>query len=748
MVFNRLILIILFLTATAHAYVDDFLTDDQLRASNIGVNASQIGTWNINSILNPVAVTGTFWQATQPVSLSAVPLATNASTLTEQQTQTARLASIDSTLALIKAKTDNIDVALSTRTKPADTQAVSGTVTANAGTNLNTSLLSLESGHLASIDTSIASINTKITDGSQKTQIVDSAGSSIASIDDGNSTKALEVALGATSFVFSSVNSTTAQLAAAATFAGAVESVVNQQSASILLTSDQNGSLVLREYIDAGGTRLSRTSTYSIIASVPFSRSFVINGNYFKASFTNNGGATTTTLNLNTAYGTIPSATALGNGQVSLDEVAGTALTNNSIRPDAVLKVAGDSTSLIYDAFDSTLDTTDRWSVSGTAPTSGTGLLTMNQGTTALAYSDLQSRASFPLLGNMFNHAIAIIQVDSGVKTGNYRFFGFGTAAGSPTVAIPITNGVGFGWDATTGNLSGDVWSNSVKTQTVSLTNFQKTDGALHRYAIYFKTSRVYFELDGINIGSIANPSPQISTLPMISIAVNGASTVSPAAVMASSFFGVGDTSRTNMFISDGVSPWRKATVKPQAAASASTDNELVVRSIEGAQNKASYSCATDSFTPAATATDMVTLIGSATKTIRVTKINFYSNQTTSGINNIWLIKRSTANTGGTSTTRTIAVRDSQNPATTTTCRLYSANPTLGTFVANIDVAKVQTSASSAPTTVPVFVWNFNDGQTQPIVLRGAAEQLSINFGGNAIPAGFSGAVSIEWTEE
>lgn len=37
-------------------------------------------------------------------------------------------ASTETTLALIKAKTDNIDVALSTRTKPADTQTVAGSV--------------------------------------------------------------------------------------------------------------------------------------------------------------------------------------------------------------------------------------------------------------------------------------------------------------------------------------------------------------------------------------------------------------------------------------------------------------------------------------------------------------------------------------------------------------------------------------------------------------------------------------------
>jgi hypothetical protein len=210
---------------------------------------------SVTSITNPVAVTGAFFQGTQPISASTLPLPTGAAT-----------------------------------------------------------------------ETTLSALNTSQTNGTQKSQIVNAAGNTIASIDDGNGGKALEVAQGATSFVFSTVNSTTAQLAAAATFAGAVETVTNQQSASVILTSDQNGTLTTIEYIDAGGTRISRQASFAITAGVPFSRSFVLNGNYYKNTFTNTGASTTTTLNLNTAYGTIPSATALGNGQVSIDEVNGTAI--------------------------------------------------------------------------------------------------------------------------------------------------------------------------------------------------------------------------------------------------------------------------------------------------------------------------------------------------------------------------------------------------------------------------------------
>ena len=48
-----------------------------------------------------IAVTGTFWQATQPISAAALPLPTGASTLAEQQTQTTALQLIDDPVATI-----------------------------------------------------------------------------------------------------------------------------------------------------------------------------------------------------------------------------------------------------------------------------------------------------------------------------------------------------------------------------------------------------------------------------------------------------------------------------------------------------------------------------------------------------------------------------------------------------------------------------------------------------------------------
>ena len=67
-------------------------------------------------VLDPSSSTAVSnFPAVQPVSATALPLPTGAST--------------EATLAAIKAKTDNLDVALSTRTKPSDVQAVSGPLT-------------------------------------------------------------------------------------------------------------------------------------------------------------------------------------------------------------------------------------------------------------------------------------------------------------------------------------------------------------------------------------------------------------------------------------------------------------------------------------------------------------------------------------------------------------------------------------------------------------------------------------------
>jgi hypothetical protein len=73
------------------------LTDTQLRASAVPVSGpltdAELRAADVKVTLDgeSVPVTGTFWQATQPVSAASLPLPSGASTLAEQQTQTTAL---------------------------------------------------------------------------------------------------------------------------------------------------------------------------------------------------------------------------------------------------------------------------------------------------------------------------------------------------------------------------------------------------------------------------------------------------------------------------------------------------------------------------------------------------------------------------------------------------------------------------------------------------------------------------------
>lgn len=152
-----------------------------------------------------------------------------------------------------------------------------------------------------------------------KVEIQDGSGN-IAGTLNANGEIGLNVAQVGTWFFFSTVNSTTTQLAANATFTGSIEETYSQPSYSILLTSDQPGVLTFLQYIDAAGTRQSSTLTFYIDAGVPFSQSGILNGNYFKVTFQNIGSATTTTLNINTSYGIILPSSKYNNLAVSVPD--------------------------------------------------------------------------------------------------------------------------------------------------------------------------------------------------------------------------------------------------------------------------------------------------------------------------------------------------------------------------------------------------------------------------------------------
>src|ERR1019366_3417455 len=121
----------------------------------------------ITTTVNGIKVDGS--SVTQPISAAILPLPTGASTSALQITGNNSLASIDTKLTsplIVDVNNFPATVSVTQSTSPwviSGTATISGTVTANAGTNLNTSALAIESGgHLASIDTKLTSPLTTI----------------------------------------------------------------------------------------------------------------------------------------------------------------------------------------------------------------------------------------------------------------------------------------------------------------------------------------------------------------------------------------------------------------------------------------------------------------------------------------------------------------------------------------------------------------------------------------------------------
>ncbi len=129
----------------------------------------------------------------------------------------------------------------------------------------------------------------------------------------GTQTNAYPMGLAATYFFSSLNNSSSVQLAAGATFTGTIETILNQPLASIDMTCDQPMLVTINQSIDAVGTYQLKPIVWNVPAGYTVNRGITINGNYFWISVKNQGSATTTTFDLNVAYGNETPVTENGN---------------------------------------------------------------------------------------------------------------------------------------------------------------------------------------------------------------------------------------------------------------------------------------------------------------------------------------------------------------------------------------------------------------------------------------------------
>jgi hypothetical protein len=144
---------------------------------------------------------------------------------------------------------------------------------------------------------------------------------------------------------------------------------------------------------------------------------------------------------------------------------------------------------------------------------------------------------------------------------------------------------------------------------------------------------------------------------------------------------------------------------------------------------------------------DNFVISGSATKTVRITRISITGVATAANALRLILIKRSGTYTGGTSTTPvTIALHDSTNAAATASPRVYTVAPTATpASVGNVRAFRLNQSVAAGPAGSVEITFGNRPGQA--LTLRGVTEHLAINA--PAAPgAGSLLTVDVEWTEE
>lgn len=154
---------------------------------------------------------------------------------------------------------------------------------------------------------------------------------------------------------------------------------------------------------------------------------------------------------------------------------------------------------------------------------------------------------------------------------------------------------------------------------------------------------------------------------------------------------------------------------------------------------------------PAASGTDFFTIQGSATNVVRVKSIECSGTTTAAATIAVQMVRRSTADTTGTSTTLSMVPSDTSDPASTALVKAYTVNPgALGTIVGGpirTGMLTTTTVASSAIEQTPQLGWVFGLNNDKEPTLRGVAQTLALNLNAASISAGALIACDVEYTE-
>ena len=490
----------------------------------------------------------------------------------------------------------------------------------------------------------------------------------------------LPVSIASSTFIFSALNSTSANLAAGATFAGAIENIQNQPSISLIARADQPITITVFEFQDAAGTFQISSTSFSVLANTGFKRSFPLNSNFVRVSVQNTGASPTSSLILDVAYGDIQSSNQNNNLPVSLADINGFTFNGGALPVNQ---------SGVYNS----------------------GSITANGQSVVLDLSG-NSGASVDIRGTY---------------TGTLQFEATTNGTNWQTVqAVPGGAAVG-GTPVTTTTAQGNWTVNVSGYQQLRIVSTAWTSGTAN---IALRSMLAAGQIYAFLVGT-----------PSFNLGTGGTSATS----LGKAEDAVAASGDTGVFIL-GV---RRDALTTSASAAADYNevavNRFGAQYVAGFRTSARTYSASAQITAAASATDILAFFGNATTTIQVTKIRITGIQTTTGAVDLQLVRRSTANTGGTSTNFSVALHESTDTANSSTPIAYSANPSALGTAAGIFRRWHQIIGGATSGAGQEYTLEFGENG-KPIILSGTTQGIALNLNGVTIAGGVFN-VSIEWIE-
>ncbi len=272
--------------------------------------------------------------------------------------------------------------------------------------------------------------------------------------------------------------------------------------------------------------------------------------------------------------------------------------------------------------------------------------------------------------------------------------------------------------------------------------NFTELDGTALGAPSDYGTSPGAVEVQGVNAYVTNTPTVDIASSQTIAVTQATASNLN--ATVAGSLSNNGAAATSNFLATlPGIAQTSPnngtaATQGRNVALNVGTDGALWVNA-QPALRPASYE-ASANFAASST-TDNACIYGNSTDTVVLYEVDVSGVQTTAGIVNVSLIRRSAAESGGTSTNMTAVRSDVTNYSAADTTPVYytGTGPTAGTAVGNVDNKYTAFLSTSTATPADLYLWN---GRLKPQVLIGSSQGVCVNLGNAALTGG---EMSLTW---